>query len=378
MRRNLWEYNGSIHCTIIGHCLTITEQRKIFKKAKYNEKKIDDPDCHEILTNELSKSTPLSVRVQKYLDNKYKRELESWDELLDFEYLKVWMLKTKEAKIAGDLYALIRQSDIPHNDINKITGSLHVLAYNKVNHYESDNELYKHNTIYQLKEQLAKSKSQLNQYSKEIIKAEKTNTESEKEIKKLKSKIENNFSEVSQTQTYKNEIEILTEKINKKNNRIINLDKIVDNSKKREVSLEKKISEQQTIIEILTNELEKKEVTYVEEESECDNCFNKNLCEKRVLIVGGLSKLTSFYKNAVENMGGIFDYNNGYGKNGSIVLKESIQKADIILCPVDVNSHNACLSVKKYCKKMNKQYFMLRSSGLSSITKKITEIANSN
>jgi hypothetical protein len=47
--------------------------------------------------------------------------------------------------------------------------------------------------------------------------------------------------------------------------------------------------------------------------------------------------------------------------------------ADVVLCPVDVNSHNACRGVKRACKKMSKPYHMLPSSGVSSVARTLTE-----
>jgi hypothetical protein len=47
-----------------------------------------------------------------------------------------------------------------------------------------------------------------------------------------------------------------------------------------------------------------------------------------------------------------------------------------VLCPVDVNSHAACLSVKKHSKKLGKPYYMLDGSSTSAIYKKLQEIAS--
>ena len=135
-RKNLWEYKGSMHCAVIGHCLTISEQRKILKKAKYREKEISDYDCHEILTHELAEETPLSIRIQKFLDAKYGKELKYWDDLLGFEYLNTWLSKIDEPHIGGHLYGLVRQSDIQKSDKYKISGLIHLLAFNKIKYYE--------------------------------------------------------------------------------------------------------------------------------------------------------------------------------------------------------------------------------------------------
>lgn len=97
-----------------------------------------------------------------------------------------------------------------------------------------------------------------------------------------------------------------------------------------------------------------------------------DLCARRVLIVGGLTKLRGFYREMIEKMGGEFEYHDGYLQSGAKTLEDSIKRSDIILCPVDYNSHGACLSVKKICKRFNKSYQILPGSSLSSISQALS------
>lgn len=44
-----------------------------------------------------------------------------------------------------------------------------------------------------------------------------------------------------------------------------------------------------------------------------------------------------------------------------------VSRADVVFCPVDVNSHRACLSIKKVCKAQYKSYYRFAGSSLCSI-----------
>lgn len=99
--------------------------------------------------------------------------------------------------------------------------------------------------------------------------------------------------------------------------------------------------------------------------SQNDGC--ENVCAKRVLI-GGMTKLKSFYREIIEKYGASFEYHDGSLKSGEKEMEGLIRKSDIILCPVDCNSHGACLSVKKICNRVRKPYQMLLNSSLSSIS----------
>ncbi|MDO7786318.1 DUF2325 domain-containing protein [Desulforamulus aquiferis] len=107
-----------------------------------------------------------------------------------------------------------------------------------------------------------------------------------------------------------------------------------------------------------------------------DQNLNKqcNLCPKRILLVGGITKLKAVYKDIIEGSGGEFEYMDGYMKGGDKALDNKIKRCDMVLCPVDCNSHNACLSVKKLCKKHKKPFHMLKSSSISGISMAVSKI----
>ncbi len=98
-----------------------------------------------------------------------------------------------------------------------------------------------------------------------------------------------------------------------------------------------------------------------------------DLCERRVLVVGGLDRLKGFYRDVVNKMNGSFLYHDG--DCHSQELPSLISQADVVLCPVDVNSHAACLRVKKDCKEAGKDYYMLRKSSVSTVYETLARVA---
>ncbi len=377
MRLDLSNYSSSIHCAIAGHCFTIKEQRKLLKKARYDEKNISDADCHEIITAELKEKTHFKNRIQKYLDAKYKNELNIWDNILDVEYLKELKKISKNPNIGGHIYALLRQPDIPKKDLYNITGIIHILAYNKMQEYASP---FVQNKLLVIDEQESKiqciNREKL-KLSSELRKQNKLFQKQNIITESLKKENEELKSELLQVKKIKEERGRHKDKIARLVSRVNDLENTIIEYEQKEKFLKLKLDHQSKELLSLKSLLKDNFEENINEAAECENCINKDLCAKRVLIVGGMSKLTSYYKSIIEEQfGGVFDHNDGYLKNGDTALKHSIQKADYVLCPVDVNSHNACHSVKLHCKKMNKPYFMLKNSGVSYISKKITEIVN--
>ena len=101
----------------------------------------------------------------------------------------------------------------------------------------------------------------------------------------------------------------------------------------------------------------------------CDaTCSSFDLCKKRILIVGGVTRMESLYRDLIEGSNGVFEYHDGYVKKGNKDLEIRLKRADIVLCPVNCNSHAACSMVKNLGKKHNKPVHILANTSLSTVS----------
>jgi len=99
-----------------------------------------------------------------------------------------------------------------------------------------------------------------------------------------------------------------------------------------------------------------------------EDCPRRRLCAKRIFMIGGITKMKSYYRRIVEKAGGEFDYHNGYIRNSNEDLAAKVRRCDVVVCPVSCNSHNACLKVKHLCARYNKELKILNSASLSAVT----------
>jgi hypothetical protein len=91
-----------------------------------------------------------------------------------------------------------------------------------------------------------------------------------------------------------------------------------------------------------------------------------DLSGRSVLYVGGRSSLVVHFRNLVERANGRFFHHDGGIEANERRLDCLLARGDIVLCPVDCVSHQACIKAKRYCKGTAKIFVPLRSSGLSS------------
>ncbi|MDY0227536.1 MAG: DUF2325 domain-containing protein [Desulfomicrobium apsheronum] len=104
------------------------------------------------------------------------------------------------------------------------------------------------------------------------------------------------------------------------------------------------------------------------------SCPSYDLCKKRVLIVGGIERMEKSYRRLIEERGGVFEYHAGHMKSGGKGLESSVQRADLVLCPVNCNSHGACLKVKSLGKKFKKPVHMLSNFSLSAVARTMEQL----
>jgi uncharacterized protein YdcH (DUF465 family) len=98
----------------------------------------------------------------------------------------------------------------------------------------------------------------------------------------------------------------------------------------------------------------------------------------RVAYVGGVESLESSYRELAESFGCQFCYHCGHCERGKSAIASLIDGNDVVFCPVDINSHNACQLVKKVCKLRDKPCCFLRSSGLSALKTGLVNFAARN
>ncbi|MEW6349696.1 MAG: DUF2325 domain-containing protein [Thermodesulfobacteriota bacterium] len=101
--------------------------------------------------------------------------------------------------------------------------------------------------------------------------------------------------------------------------------------------------------------------------------FRSFLSAKHVAMVGGLSSLECHYRDLVEAMGGTFQRHDGDCRGGECLIEDCVRKADLVVCPVEVNSHNAAKSVKKLCKSYGIACCFPRTAGLHAFRVAIEE-----
>jgi hypothetical protein len=371
-----WEIDHFFKCPVVGMCLTLSEQKQLLKKAGITVKDKSPFEIHEVLVASAESESRLSRRVDNRLNRKFGKEAELLLGLDTDEFRG----RFKSAFEAGDCIAVSWAAAInpglPTETKREIFGDIHMAM-----HWSGEqSNMLKQKVASQRKEmdelresskktiQLGRTLQKENEHLRQDLAGLKiTLSAVEKERSKLADdlaalKSRHHFAEIEQeNHILKIKLEALLATSEEKERQMLSM-------QERNVRLSSEIERQQE-----SNWLIKNEAQEIIEEiftlNRCDaNCPSFDLCKKRILLVGGITRMESLYRDLIERSGGIFEYHDGYMKKGVKKLEGRLRRADVVVCPVNCNSHAACSIVKNLAKKHNKTLHMLANSSLSAVS----------
>lgn len=408
-RRRLWEVSDCYHCSILGTCLSRVDLKRFAKKKLFQiESRTNDYQVHTALVGFSSTRNAKSRALNKILDQRYRAAVKRYTAMAnDEDVLELWKKDLKRGAIAGAYWAIMTNRFFSSDTRSEIYGQNHMLGHDTVSVNQHEQRLNQEvaNKAAILEEVLV-SERQLHLQKEKAWHCERTKlkkgeqkvalltAENQKlsiKIRQLESvlagtglsiKIAALKTQLAESNTCKAglyaELKTLKRALEKSHDQLDQANVLAEEMKSKNILLSK------------TNEVLQSEVLSMEKQlhkglsisRSCVTCGDQNtnrcpgpdLCGKTILYVGGLHKMVSHYKHLIENHGGKFLHHDGGKEASRSILPKMLSTADAVLCPVDCVSHDACTCVKKICKRYQKPYVMMRSSGLSSLAKGLSDI----
>jgi hypothetical protein len=371
-----WEIEHFFRCPIIGMCLTAAEQRQLLKKCGFDLKNKGPYEIHEVLVSAAESENRLSWKVERLLQRKYAHRAAPMAALSEAALLRRWQDAYRCGDYLAEFWAVVSRRDLSIEARREIFGTIHMAMHANI-------------------EQTARAAFRLNLLESKV-------SEQEEKLKRLNLdrrtlRKENNTLQralVDQNQRLRAaaahadyrprpaSVATDVEAIEQENRR---LNALLQEQAGHLLLKERQLQSLGEDVARLTAESEARrqaEETLRRETQEalrafmemnrCDSdCPSFDLCRKRVLIVGGITRMEALYRQLIETSGGVFEYHDGYMNGGARQLESRLKRSDIVLCPVNCNSHAACAMVKNLGRKHNKPVHMLASFSLSTVSQVI-------
>lgn len=389
-RTKLWDLDHNYHCAVIGTCLTLDEVKKLLRAFGAPVKGVNSYDIHTAIVTIISYNDFRSRKVQSYLNKKFKTTLHKTKKMNAAELIQEWRRVVNSGELIATFWAVIAHPCTDEQMKRDFYGDIHMQS-----HMSGASNRVDLKRLNQLESERVKvdvdAQSQQAQYQK--LQAENARLQTI-----IQQKTEKTVDFNNQINALKNANEQLTilkgvEEIDQLNDYVAKL-KHKNSFQMNEIErYEKdlaKMNETVTALK-LNNSRHKKEVAEYKNETEHlqyilsqnkseEKCLFKKqgLCGQCVLYVGGKTNLVPYYRELVEAKSGVFLHHDGGIEKSTQDLSQSLNRADVVIFPSDCISHDAYWKIKSTCKKQQKPYEYLNSSGLHSLSNTLDKIMTEN
>lgn len=388
-RKKIWEMDQVFRCPVVGMCLSVKEQRLLCRKVGAGVQVKSDFGIHEMIVATMTGENPLSRKLENMLAKKYEASCSIYLDMAEGDFLDCWHRALESGDYGGLLWAAAVRP-LSNTALVDVFGSLHMAMHEHAKMYcdlkrarEAAEEKYLqlkgcvrenekqrrmlHSENEQLRESLARTREQL----------EELRHERDDAVSRIAAAPEEKSGPAQiRMDEMQEEIAALRKQVEEKDLELLQLTgQFLDLEEERD-SLREEVEAHRAVAAAMREAVPEAEAP---EGCSCSpDCPSYDLCKKRILIVGGIERMESAYRKLVEERGGILEYHAGHMKSGGRALENSVQRADLVLCPVNCNSHGACLMVKNLGKKYKKPVHMLPNFSLSTLARTVEEIHSTN
>ncbi len=365
----LWDLHPSLHCSIIGTCLTNAELRQILRKAGVsNADRLSDHGLHHEAVSLCSKRNAASKLVHKALDRKHRCTINQFNRAKSKDEVHaLWRGFLEKGEIPGSYWAVLTHAHSDNELIQTVFADVHMLSHLVGAANRADirrlRELEQENAGIQEKVQQQQARLR-----DAIVERDET-------IQGLRASLADALTSNgkgtecgdSAGDTTAEVIAYLKNKLERQAERTRRLEARLEAMTSELAQSRKECSESRRWILELQAELEAAEACLSPACPTGEIATGENdLCGRAVLYVGGRSNHIPQLRKLAEERGADFLHHDGGVEDNSYSLTALVARADAVLFPVDCISHGAVTAVKRTCRQLDKRYFPLRSSGLTS------------
>ncbi len=382
-RIKLWGLDQRFHCMVIGTCFTLHELRRIARKIGIGAK-LSDYELHHSLVQVSGEPRYGAKLLNNGLDQKFKAAVKRFAVCQRASELEsLWDQAVMAGDIGAAFWALITHPLTDASLRQRVYGEVHMLSHLAGHsHRSSQSDLaVAKRRVTDLESSLEIMAETSRARIKEIEHRAEALTERVQHADLLERELVATQAQVAVLESGEALARLRTEK-----------DKLaqeLEQTLRRAEKAERELGEWMELA--LSSAQPRVRIPIVENgatssasghcQPPCDaakagECPGPDLCGRRVLYVGGRNRQVAHFRALVARHNGELLHHDGGLNESAGRLTALLRSADAVLCPVDCVSHDACLRIKRICKREAKRFVPLRSASLSAFIMGLQEVVN--
>jgi len=382
-RPRIRELSGHLHCSIVGTCLSTGELRQTLAKAGLTDGTSSDHELHRRGVTLAGRHDSAAKLLHKALDRRHRPAIARFEKATTPDAVMAqWRLAVKQGDVPGGYWAAMTHPATNDAVIREIFGEVHMLSHlvgaanradiRRLAELEAENG--------KLRDKLARQHDQL----RDGISAR------DARIRELEDLLARRLGEdgpagpgdeASAQAALEGVVAGLERRLRAEGNRraaleerLARLTGMLDREREQMRALERRER-------ILRDELEAVEASLADDvdaaaagvAAEPAPTPPASLEGLSLLYVGGRADRLGHLRALGEKRGARFLHHDGGVDDRSGLLGGLVNRADVVMFPVDCVSHEAVTIVKRLCRQMSKPYVPLRSSGMGSFAAAVAD-----
>ncbi|MDQ7784491.1 MAG: DUF2325 domain-containing protein [Desulfomonilaceae bacterium] len=378
--KRIWELRSSTVCKVVGMALVMKDLQKLARKfgMSGNDPLMDEEFVlHSTVVQMCSRDNPVARHTEKLIEKRFL--IHGKDVPLDDPVRTIRVVCESPHDIKAPLWAILwglstRGRLADERIETALFGFIHMMEHRLLrDHWRtlfSEDEAVECPYMEKDREILS--------LKRDLLDMQWANKRLEKLSESLRDRIESSqFIEPSPPAFFDSDGSAFPPSCRCEHSRKIrNLKDLLDRAKCCNYELETENAQLRNEIEGLLEELRSKEEKPADVQPSAPQVtcpYAVQLAGKRVTLVGGIESLECHYRRIIESLGGRFLRHDGVCNGGEQALEDCILGSDLVVCPVEVNSHNAAKSVKKICKARGVRCCFPRSASITGLRQALQE-----
>jgi Uncharacterized protein conserved in bacteria (DUF2325) len=376
-RTAIWDMHHSVHCSIIGTCLSSAEIRRLLIKLGVSgAESADDHDLHKQGVALAGRAQGGGKFIQKALDHRHVAAIREFAKAKDEDTLRrLWDEALKRGDIPGAYWAVLSHPAATDSIMRKAFGDVHMLSHMVGAANRADIR-----RLCRLEEENAALSAKLEQQQRQLRDGF---TERDRKISLLNEALSRALARApaaletanDDARAAKEAIIDLERRLNREIARRQRLESRLEAALNAQSLAERARHDALRECESVQRELAVAEAQITGWLAEDPDSVTPELNGAQVLYVGGRAHQVPRLKAVVERAGGAFLYHDGGVEHSMTLLPGLISRADFAVFPVDCVSHDAMGMLKRQCRQSAKRFVPLRTSSLASLLSGLAMLA---
>jgi hypothetical protein len=378
-RSRIWELAETLHCSIVGTCLSNAELRHALARLGVNGiEAADDHELHVVGVMLAGRRDAGAKLLQRALDRRHAVAIKQYAKARDEDALRqLWDASMRSGDIPGAYWALLSHAAATEAIVKKAFQDVHMLSHLVGAANRADIR-----RLRQLEEEKGALTEKLHRQQQQLRDGFTSRDETIRLLNKLLADHHSagepaaNPADCREEDGARRVIADLNRKLGQETTRRERLEQRLHAMSDGMRTLEASFQAVQGERDALRREIESLEdhIAGLLQPATGDGEAALDLSNRTILYVGGRPNQIPQLKALVERTGARFLHHDGGIEHSSSLLPGLISRADVLLFPIDCISHDAVATLKRLCRQLEKPYLPLRAASLATLASSLAGI----